>query len=75
MTKKNKKQAVKELREWLVKWTGGCNVQNGFPCGTCACHLLGELMNEESKEYKEHNKPVDRINEVWRAILQIKKAR
>jgi hypothetical protein len=63
------KDCVDELREWLVFWTGGCDIQGGFPCGTCVCGLLDELgVNED----KQHNKPIDRINEVWRAILQIR---
>jgi len=67
------KKAKEELREWLVKYTAGCAVQDGWPCGTCAVHFLEQLGLKSSKDdYHEHNKPVDRINEVWRAILQIR---
>jgi hypothetical protein len=38
-----------------------------WPCGTCACALLGKVMPTTAPEYSEHNDPVDRINEVWRA--------
>ena len=77
----NYKQAREELRKWLVKWTGGCNIQTGidgksYPCGTCTTYLLGKIgLTSRKKIYKEHNKPVDRINEVWRAILQIRDAK
>jgi peptidoglycan-associated lipoprotein len=41
--------------------------------------LLASEEYEEAKqnyqEYKQHNKPVDRANEVWRAILQIRDAK
>lgn len=66
------KKAKEELRDWLVKYTF-CDVQNGWPCGTCVVYLLEQLgLKLSSDEYYEHNKPVDRINEVWRAILQIR---
>jgi hypothetical protein len=65
--------AKRDLQKFLVKHTGGCTVQNGWPCGTCAIALFEDLgLNPKAKEYKEHNKPVDRTNEVWRAILQIR---
>lgn len=73
-------QAREELRQWAVKWTG-CGIQEGrdgkpYPCGTCFCALLGCIgLNPRKKEYHEHNKPVDRTNEVWRAILQIRDAK
>jgi hypothetical protein len=68
-----------ELRLWLVKWTG-CSVQSGldksgklrddgWPCGTCACFLLATL---GAVEDGFHNNPVDRNNEAWRAILQLR---
>jgi hypothetical protein len=69
------KHAREELRKWAVKFTR-CNMQVGkgdnkvYPCETCFCEFLGNLVNSKSKEYKEHNKPVDRINEVWRFILE-----
>jgi hypothetical protein len=65
------------LRLALIKGTHGCDLQDGadgkgWPCGTCTCALLGSVMSETAQEYAEHNDPVDRINEVWRAILQIR---
>jgi hypothetical protein len=36
------------------------------------CSLLGSIMPPTAPEYSEHNDPVDRVNEVWRAILQIR---
>jgi len=61
-----------EIREALVGGTG-CGIQDGqdesnWPCGTCTLDLLERLGVEEG----EHNDPVDRANEVWRAILQIR---
>jgi len=65
-----KKRAIKELKEWIIKYTHGCVVNNGgWSCGTCTCALLQDL---GIKENGEHNKPVDRVNEVWRAILQLR---
>ena len=62
-------KAKEEFREWLVKWTD-CSIQTGnFPCGTCTMDLLKKL---GVKEDGDHNKPVDRLNEVWRGILQIR---
>ena len=70
-------EARQELKEWLVKHTAGCDVQaNGWPCGTCTTHLLGALgLTPNHSQYDEHNDPIDRVNEVWRAILQIREAR
>ena len=70
-------QAKQELRAWMVKWTGGCNVQAaGWPCGTCTIALLNEMgLTTDHPDYRTHNKPVDRANEVWRAILQIREPR
>ena len=67
------------FRRWLVKWTG-CQIQSGlvkgkmkkfnaWPCGTCTIDLLVRL---GVKENKQHNNPLDRCNEVWRGILQIR---
>ena len=73
MNKKQRAECVEELRQWLVKWTAGCQVQNGateaWPCGTCACALFADL---GAVEDKKHNKPIDRNNELWRGILQIR---
>jgi len=81
----NYKQAREDLRKWLVKYTADCVVQSGcdakgkhkdfgWPCGTCTINLLNELGLIHNGEYRAHNKPTDRINEVWRAILQIREA-
>jgi len=68
----NYKQAREDLRKYLVEYTG-CEIQDGWPCGTCIMALLNGLGLDDTKpEYKEHNKPIDRHNEVWRAILQIR---
>lgn len=75
--KENAIKAREELRKWAVKWTK-CGIQEGIdrkecPCGTCFCALLENIgLNPRKKEYKEHNVKVDRINEVWRALLQIR---
>ena len=70
---KNIKQAKEELRQWLVKYTAGCDLQDGWPCGTCFIALLDRLgLDEKQEEYHEHNEKIDRANEVWRAILQIR---
>ena len=85
MKKRNLKQAREELRQWLVKWTK-CDIQGGFvngkekdfgwSCGTCTCDLLGKLgLDPKTLDYHRHNQPVDRINEVWRAILQIRETK
>jgi len=60
-----------ELKMWLVRHTG-CAIQgpnSDWPCGTCICHFLHEL---GVKEDGDHNTPIDRVNEVWRAILQMR---
>jgi hypothetical protein len=78
-TDKQINQMREELRQWLIKWTG-CTVQGGYdekgkyrdygwPCGTCTCYLIGCLGVHENKQ---HNKPIDKVNEMWRAILQIR---
>ena len=77
-------EAREALRRWAIKASGGCMLQEGrdgkeWPCGTCFCSIMGQLLDEpcggpESEEYHKHNEPVDRINEVWRAILQIRDA-
>ena len=71
------RQFIEDLRLALINGTGGCCLQEGadgkeWPCGTCACSLLGSLMSPTAPEYSEHNDPIDRVNEVWRAILQIR---
>ena len=67
-----------ELRLWAIRVAGGCGIQEGagddkvYPCGTCFNVGLSFLVDGRSKIYKEHNEPVDRINEVWRYLLQIR---
>jgi len=68
-------EAREALRKWLVKYTGGCELHDGWPCGTCTCYLFGQLLDKSAPEYGEHNDPVDRVNEIWRAILQIRAGR
>ena len=77
--KQNAKEARDALRKWLVKYTK-CDIQEGingaYPCGTCLIALLGGMgLKPNKKKYHEHNKPIDRSNEVWRAILQIRDAK
>jgi hypothetical protein len=73
--------AREEFRQWLVKYTS-CDIQDakgsegGWPCGTCVMNLLDSIGLDSSKEeYQEHNEELDRHNEVWRAILQIRDAK
>lgn len=67
-----------ELRQWAIKVARGCNVQKGdgygrcYPCGTCFIDGLKRIMKENNPIIDEHNEPVDRFNEIWRAILQIR---
>jgi len=78
----NYSDARDELREVLVKYThceaqggmvNGENKDFGWPCGTCFIDFLKRIgLKSKDKAYKEHNDHVDRANEVWRAILQIK---
>ena len=63
---KNEKE---DLKKYLVKHTKCAIQSNGWPCGTCTIALLNRL---GIKEDGIRNKPVDRINEVWRAILQVR---
>lgn len=84
---KQKKEKMREgFRLWLMNATGGCEIQGGYvkgkkqdygwPCGTCVIAVLDMLgLNPKKKEYKEHNNRVDRTNEVWRAILQMRDAK
>ena len=61
-------EARDKLREWIATYTM-CEVQKGWACGTCLIEFLVELGVYEDKQ---HNKPIERCNEVWRAILQIR---
>ena len=74
---KKARQFVDDLRTALIKATSGCTIQQtadgaGWPCGTCVCSLLGTLLPHNASEYSQHNDPLDRVNEVWRAILQMR---
>ena len=73
MTRKDATESAREdLRRWFVKYTE-CRFPDGWPCGSCVCALLANLgLDASADEYTEHNEPIDRINEVWRAILQIR---
>ena len=72
----NYKQERENLRNFLVSATDGCNIQSGWPCGTCIIYLLTKLgLDDKKKEYKERNEKPSRHNEVWRAILQIRDAK
>ena len=81
MIKTNKEQAREALRKWAVKYSGGCDIQEGetsggWPCGTCFISLLNEVgLTSTNDAYSDRNKDVDRANEVWRAILQIREAK
>jgi hypothetical protein len=89
MTKKDKinyEKIREEFRFWLVRAVGGCEIQGGYirgkkqncgwPCGTCLIHLFKKIgLNPRKKEYQERNDEVDRLNEVWRAVLQIRDAK
>ena len=76
--KMDKEKLHKSFRNLVVDIAGGCKIQQGkdgmtYPCGTCFCSGLSQLgLDEKHTDYKEHNEPVDRINEVWRAVLQIR---
>ena len=64
-------EAREELRQWMVKWTG-CELQGpnySWPCSTCTFELLKQLGLSEDGQ---HNDPVNRMNEVWRGIIQIR---
>jgi hypothetical protein len=61
-----------DLRKLLVKYSGGCSIQNGYPCGTCLTNIFSDLLTVDAPEYNEHNDPVDRVNEIWRGILQMR---
>ena len=74
---KKARQFVEDLRTALIKATSGCTIQQGadgkdWPCGTCVCGLLGSLLPHDASEYTQRNDPPDRVNEVWRAILQMR---
>ncbi len=68
-------KARKGLQKYLVKETD-CEVQDGWPCGTCFMGLLNRLgLDDTHPDYKVHNDDHERHNEVWRAILQIREAK
>lgn len=62
------KRARNAFKTFLVKYTK-CELQDGWPCGTCTCNFLAKL---GVKEDKKHNRPMNRINEIWRGILQMR---
>jgi hypothetical protein len=71
------REFIEALRRALIKATRGCGLQSGadgkrWPCGTCTCSFLAGILPDTAAEYALHNEPVDRINELWRAILQIR---
>lgn len=76
MNIKDKKQLREKIRKFVVEISGGCEIQGEdkqlWPCGTCLNHILGELVDKHKPEYNERNEPPDRINEVWRFILQMR---
>jgi len=77
METNRQQQFVEDLRVALVNGTSGCGLQEGvdgkaWPCGTCTCALLERLLPVTAPDYSRHNEPIDRVNEVWRAILQIR---
>ena len=81
MTKINPKKAREEFRKWLIEYTG-CALQiaedsSHYPCGTCTIALFDSIgLNPKDKAYNDREKDnVDRANEVWRAILQIRDAK
>jgi hypothetical protein len=80
MAKENKVKSTsaisrERLRRFLVRETGGCVVQDGWPCGTCFMEYLDRLgLDKDKADYRDANDPPDRHNEVWRAILQIREA-
>lgn len=77
---KSNKEAREAFRMFLIAGTHGCVIQEGagelgWPCGTCTIAFLEKLgLDPKDPQYSQHNKKVDRMNEVWRAILQIREA-
>lgn len=74
------KEFREDLRALLVDYSGGCAIQEGadgsqWPCGTCMCALFTSVMDHEDPQYQQRNDPVDRVNEIWRAVLQIRDAK
>ncbi|NQU84072.1 MAG: hypothetical protein HQ536_05175 [Parcubacteria group bacterium] len=73
----NYKEAREDFRSWLIEYTH-CEIQEGengkaYPCGTCVTALFKSIgVNSENPEYDEHNEKVDRLNEIHRAILQLR---
>lgn len=65
-----KNKCVEEFKRWLASWAGCGELENGWPCGTCTRQLVASLGAVEDNA--QHNEPIDRVNEVWRAIIQIR---
>ena len=85
MTKAEKlamgEKAREEFRLFLVEQTG-CIIQESehgkaYPCGTCVIFLLGIMgLDSHDPAYsRREDDDIDRANEVWRAILQIRDAK
>lgn len=77
LSKETRKELRKKIRELAIEIAGGCECQEGndkqtYPCGTCFNFGLGQLIDKKTKEYKKHNETPDRINEVWRFLLQLR---
>lgn len=77
MKKAEAKEAKRAFCRFLVEHTG-CAIQDGkdgmsYPCGTCVIDLFESMgLKQDEAQYEDHNEELDRGNEVWRAILQIR---
>tara|TARA_Y100001951_G_C11151265_1_gene189350 strand:+ start:215 stop:469 length:255 start_codon:yes stop_codon:yes gene_type:complete len=75
----DKNEIREDFRKLFIKHSG-CDIQESrgednekeWPCGTCLNSIFGMLIDEEAEEYEKHNEPVDRINELWRFVLQMR---
>ena len=67
-----KVEMLQEFRDLLVKQTD-CDIQDGWPCGTCIMTWLDDLgLDSKLDFYSSHNESIVRHNEVWRFILQVR---
>ena len=71
LSNKEIKMYKEGLKNFLVHGTE-CELQSGWPCATCTVNFLDQL---GIKEDGDHNENIDRVNEVWRAILQVREAK
>ena len=77
MEKVQIKEAKRAFCRFLVEHSG-CSTQDGkdgmsYPCGTCVIALFDAMgLKQKDAQYEDHNEELDRANEVWRAILQIR---